>query len=128
MRKRDISRLVINEIKQDRKPFIDFFEGLERSTGNVLYKLRYTKSAMYTLCPFHKEKTPSLRIYTINGVYMFKCFGCGKSGDIFNLIGSYHDIPFIVVVRLLTKKIGTNHFVYKRMPFNPNQLTFSLLI
>lgn len=31
-------------------------------------------------CPFHKEKTPSLRVYE----HGFYCFGCGAGGDIIN--------------------------------------------
>lgn len=31
------------------------------------------------LCPFHKEKTPSLQIDADQGLYY--CFGCGKGGD-----------------------------------------------
>lgn len=33
----------------------------------------------FCLCPFHAEKTPSMKIYD-NG---FKCYGCGEGGDMF---------------------------------------------
>lgn len=33
----------------------------------------------FSLCPFHAEKTPSMKIYD-NG---FKCYGCGEGGDMF---------------------------------------------
>lgn len=32
-------------------------------------------------CPFHSEKTASMKIYPDS----FYCFGCGKSGDIFDM-------------------------------------------
>lgn len=34
----------------------------------------------FALCPFHGEKTPSLRIYKDSGT--FHCFGCGEHGDV----------------------------------------------
>ena len=36
------------------------------------------------LCPFHQEKTPS---FTVNeGKQFFKCFGCGKGGNVFKFL------------------------------------------
>jgi hypothetical protein len=38
------------------------------------------------LCPFHNEKTPSLRVW---GSQRFKCHGCGKEGDVFTLLEEF---------------------------------------
>ena len=38
------------------------------------------------LCPFHNEKTPSFLVNQEKNT--FNCFGCGKSGDIFNALAS----------------------------------------
>ena len=34
-------------------------------------------------CPFHEERTPSFCVVPDKGFY--KCFGCGKSGDVFKI-------------------------------------------
>ena len=59
----------------------------------ILFKLgirfRRTKKGIgiyEARCIFHKEKTPSL-IFTSQG--WFHCFGCGYSGDMFDLV-RYH--------------------------------------
>ena len=40
--------------------------------------------SVWALCPFHQEKTPSFHIRPDEQI--FKCFGCGKSGDVFTLV------------------------------------------
>lgn len=48
------------------------------------------------LCPFHNEKTPSFTIPKDNKSY--KCFGCGKGGDVFSFIKETKNIGFIDAV------------------------------
>ena len=36
------------------------------------------------LCCFHNEKTPSLSFHKEKQI--FKCFGCGKGGDVISLV------------------------------------------
>jgi hypothetical protein len=36
-------------------------------------------------CPFHDDRTPSAGIYLDEGVWRFKCQGCGVGGDIFDI-------------------------------------------
>jgi DNA primase len=55
------------------------------------YGLKTDKHAML-VCPFHEDKSPSLKIYTKTNT--FHCFGCGATGD---------SIQFIEMFSKLTK-------------------------
>ena len=46
--------------------------------------------AGFISCPFHKEKTASMKIYADS----FYCFGCGKSGDIFSFVQNMNNCDF----------------------------------
>jgi hypothetical protein len=53
------------------------------SMDDLLERYGYKKNrAGFICCPFHKEKTPSMKIYADS----FHCFGCGKHGDIFDFV------------------------------------------
>src|SRR5215475_5988080 len=55
-----------------------------------------------TLCPFHKEKTPSFNVNPHRQI--FHCFGCHKGGDVFTFIQQYENITFIEAVRRLAER------------------------
>ena len=44
------------------------------------------------LCPFHQEKTPSFSVNQTRQFY--KCFGCGKGGDVFDFLMRSKGSPF----------------------------------
>jgi len=56
------------------------------------------------LCPFHNEKTPSFTVVEDKGFY--HCFGCGKSGSIFDFIMEEEHLSYPEAVRYLAKKAG----------------------
>lgn len=56
------------------------------------------------LCPFHSENTPS---FTINDEkQLYKCFGCGVSGDVIKYIQERTGEPFMTVLRDLEGDAG----------------------
>ena len=56
------------------------------------------------LCPFHSEKTPSFSVHA--GLQIFKCFGCGKGGDVFNFVMETQGLTFYEALRSLAERHG----------------------
>jgi DNA primase len=56
------------------------------------------------LCPFHSEKTPSFHVSTDKGFY--KCFGCGKAGDILSFVMETEGLQFTEAAETLAKRFG----------------------
>ena len=74
----------IEEIKER----IDIVQLIEKYV-----KLKQTGKNFSGLCPFHKEKTPSFIVSP--DIQRYKCFGCGRSGDIFNFVQDIENIDFV---------------------------------
>ena len=50
-------------------------------------------------CPFHNEKTPSFSVNGAKGI--FKCFGCGKGGNVVSFIQEYEKLTWPEAIRWL---------------------------
>src|SRR5712692_3604217 len=55
-------------------------------------------------CPFHSEKTPSFNVHPGKG--LFKCFGCGVGGSIFDFVMRIEGCGFPEAVRIVAEKSG----------------------
>src|SRR3954466_3313053 len=55
-----------------------------------------------TLCPFHKEKSPSFNVNPHRQI--FHCFGCHKGGDVFAFIREYESLSFVEAVKRLAER------------------------
>lgn len=66
--------------------------------------LRRTGATWKGLCPFHQERTPSFNVVPDKGI--FKCFGCGKGGDVFTFVSLQQNFSFPEAVRLVATRAG----------------------
>ncbi|MCR5356386.1 MAG: DNA primase [Lachnospiraceae bacterium] len=56
------------------------------------------------LCPFHNEKTASFSVS--RSKQMYKCFGCGKSGNVITFVMEYENYTFQEALKLLAERAG----------------------
>lgn len=55
-------------------------------------------------CPFHSEKTPS---FTVSPeLQIFKCFGCGKGGDVYGFVREFEKVEFREALEILAQRAG----------------------
>ncbi|MDR2431143.1 MAG: DNA primase [Candidatus Margulisbacteria bacterium] len=72
------------------------------------------------LCPFHKEKTPSFTVSPEKGIY--RCFGCGKSGNIFSFIREVEQVDFVQAVKILGEQCGVEIAEIKNERYEQNEI------
>ena len=56
------------------------------------------------LCPFHSEKTPSFNVNPSRQIY--KCFGCGKGGNVITFLMEYDSLSFPEALQNLAERVG----------------------
>ncbi len=90
-------------ISDDKKEEIRATADIVEVVGDYV-KLKKSGSGFSGLCPFHNEKTPSFHVTPRLGIY--KCFGCGESGDVFNFVMQMEGISFPESLRTLAERYG----------------------
>ena len=65
-------------------------------------KLKKRGSNYLGLCPFHNEKTPSFTVSPSKDIY--KCFGCGKSGNAIGFIMEHEKLSYVEALRWLANR------------------------
>lgn len=65
-------------------------------------KLKKRGANYLGLCPFHNEKTPSFTVSPTKEIY--KCFGCGKSGNSISFLMDIEKYSYVEALRWLANK------------------------
>ncbi|MBL7150644.1 DNA primase [Candidatus Microgenomates bacterium] len=73
--------------------------------------LKKSGRSFRALCPFHSETKPSF--FVSPELQIFKCFGCGVSGNVFNFLMEIEGMAFGEALRFLAKKAGVRLKQYR---------------
>lgn len=64
--------------------------------------LKKAGASYQACCPFHKEDTPSFSVSPVKGIY--KCFGCGASGDAISFLMASQNFDYRGAIYYLAEK------------------------
>ncbi|MBO9592941.1 MAG: DNA primase [Niabella sp.] len=67
-------------------------------------KLKKRGANYLGVCPFHNEKTPSFTVSPSKEIY--KCFGCGKSGNTISFIMEHEKYSYVETLKWLANRYG----------------------
>jgi DNA primase len=67
-------------------------------------KLKKRGTNYLGLCPFHNERTPSFTVSPSKEIY--KCFGCGKSGNTISFLMEHEKYSYVDSLRWLANRYG----------------------
>ncbi|WP_445666244.1 DNA primase [Fodinibius sp. AD559] len=96
-----MATMIPDEKKEEVRGAADIVEVVEDYV-----KLKRSGRSWKGLCPFHDEKTPSFHVTPDLGIY--KCFGCGESGDVFNFVMEMEGVGFVEAMRSLADRYGVS--------------------
>ena len=65
-------------------------------------KLKKRGTSYLGLCPFHNEKSPSFTVSSAKEIY--KCFGCGRSGNSIGFLMDHEKYSYVEALRWLAQK------------------------
>ncbi len=88
-------------IPKDTVDQIIFTARIEEVVGDFI-RLKKRGANLLGLCPFHGERSPSFTVSPAKGIY--KCFGCGKSGNSVGFIMEHEQLTFPEALKHLANK------------------------
>ena len=73
----------------------------------------------FARCPFHNEKTASMKVYPNKGG--FYCFGCGASGDVITFVQKYFDIDFPTAIKRINEDFALGLPIGKKLTYRDKE-------
>ncbi len=98
LERRIVSRIPDDIIESVRQA-VDITDLVGRYVG-----LKRSGRSFKGCCPFHDEKTPSFHVWPETSTW--RCFGCGKGGNIFGFLMEREGLAFPEAIRQLAKDVG----------------------
>ena len=88
---------------------LDFYEEVRKAADIVevigeYLSLKREGSNYKAICPFHGDTDPSLSVSPSRRIW--KCFGCGKGGDVIKFVAEYKNISYFEAAKKLASKYG----------------------
>ena len=79
----------------------------------------------FAKCPFHVEKSASFKLFANDTKY--KCFGCGKSGDVISFVKEYFNLDFKQAIERINVDFGLMLPIHGKMDYRAEQRARQLL-
>lgn len=86
---------------------MDFAKLIKQSVSTESACRRYgvdVDNRGFACCPFHNEKTPSMKVYPKEKG--FHCFGCGASGDVIKFVQMFFNLSFPDAIKKINLDFG----------------------
>jgi DNA primase len=99
-------------------PFVEL--NARAQFGPVLerYNVEFTRKGgkLVARCPFHEDRTPSLKIEPYRGTPRFHCFGCKAKGDIIDFVKRIANIRSPEAATIIAEACGLSVLHCRRSP------------
>lgn len=74
---------------------------IEEVVGDFV-RLKKAGANYMGLCPFHDDRSPSMSVSSVKGI--FKCFSCGASGNSVTFVMDHEQVSYPEALKILAKK------------------------
>lgn len=95
----ELKQSQIDELAGNKESLEQFFDRLPDVT-------EVARDRWAARCPLHDDSNPSLSIFLHNGIYLWKCFGCNRSGNVFQFLQEVEGISFKEAVKLVNSAVA----------------------